>query len=117
MENVIVEIDKKVAISFSKRFRNYVDSEGNKVVLDLKEVKKDITEYISNNVDRYKDQKVFSFVYDYDLGLCVTVMKPQQEYEVYVIIGFLEMFEPKDTYEDEEEKEETKNIAKNLKEE
>ena len=34
-------------------------------------------------IDKYRDKEVFSFVYDYDLGICVTVMKPQPEYEVY----------------------------------
>lgn len=117
MENIIVEIDKRVAVSFSKKFKNCVDSEGNKVTLNLQDVKKDVTEYISASLDRYKDKKVFSFVYDYDLGICVTVMKPQMEYEVYTIIGFLDMFVPEETIEDDTEKEETKDIAKFLKEE
>ena len=117
MENIIVEIDKRVAVSFSKKFKNCVDSEGNEVTLNLQEVKKDITEYIAANLDKYRDKEVFSFVYDYDLGICVTVMKPQKEYEVYTVIGFLYMFVPEETIEDDDEKEETKNIAKTLKEE
>lgn len=117
MENIIVEIDKRVAVSFSKKFKNCTDSEGNKVTLNLQDVKKDITEYISANLDKYKDKKVFSFVYDYDLGICVTMMKPKLEYEVYTVIGFLDMFVPEETIEDNEEMEETKNIAKLLKEE
>lgn len=94
MENIIVEIDKRVAVSFSKKFKNCVDSEGNEVALNLQEVKKDITDYIAANLDKYRDKEVFSFVYDYDLGICVTVMKPQKEYEVYTVIGFLDMFVP-----------------------
>lgn len=117
MESIIVEIDKRVAVSFSKKFKNCVDSEGNSVSLNLQEVKKDITDYISSNIDRYRDKEVFSFVYDYDLGICVTVMKPQLEYEVYIVIGFLDMFIPEETMEDDDEKEETKRIAKMLKEE
>ena len=117
MENIIVEIDKRVAVSFSKRFKTCVDSEGNEVTLNLQEVKKDITNYLSANLNKYKDQEVFSFVYDYDLGICVTIMKPQPEYEVYIVIGFLDMFIPEETYEDNDEKEETKTIAKTLKEE
>lgn len=117
MENIIVEIDKRVAVSFSKKFKNCKDSEGNEVTLNLQDVKKDITNYIVANLDKYKDKEVFSFVYDYDLGICVTVMKPQMEYEVYTIIGFLDMFVPEETIEDDNEKEETKNIAKLLKEE
>ena len=117
MENIIVEIDKRVAVSFSKKFKNCVDSEGNEVTLNLQEVKKDITDYIAANLDKYRDKEVFSFVYDYDLGICVTVMKPQKEYEVYTVIGFLDMFVPEETIEVDDEKEETKNIAKTLKEE
>lgn len=112
MEEIIVEIDKKVAVSFSKRFKNCVDSEGNEVTLSLQEVKKDITDYISANLDKYSDKEVFSFVYDYDLGICITVMKPQMEYEVYTVIGILEMHSPEETIEDDEEKEETKSIAR-----
>lgn len=115
MNNVIVEIDKRVAVSFSKRFKVRKDTEGNEVSLNLQEVKKEITEYVSKNIESYKDKKVFSFVYDYDLGICVTMMKPQMEYEVYTVIGFLDMFTPEETYEDDEEKEETKDIAKLLK--
>lgn len=117
MENIIVEIDKRVAVSFSKKFKNCVDSEGNEVTLNLQEVKKDITDYISANIEKFRNKEVFSFVYDYDLGICVTVMKPQLEYEVYTVIGFLDMFIPEETIEDDDEKEETKNIAKSLKEE
>lgn len=117
MENIIVEIDKRVAVSFSKRFKARTDSDGNEITLNLQEVKKDITDYLSANLDKYKDKDVFSFVYDYDLGICVTVMKPQPEYEVYIVIGFLDMFIPEETMEDDEEKEQTKSIAKTLKEE
>ena len=115
MENIIVEIDKRVAVSFSKKFKNCTDSEGNVVSLNLQDVKKEITTYISANIEKYKDKEVFSFVYDYDLGICVTVMKPQLKYEVYTIIGFLDMFIPEETVENDEEREETKNIAKILK--
>ena len=62
------------------------------------------------------DKEVFSFVYDYDLGICITMMKPKMEYEVYTIIGILEMHTPEETIEDDIEKTETKNIAKTLKE-
>lgn len=117
MENIIVEIDKRVAVSFSKKFKNCTDSDGNEVTLNLQDVKRDITDYISAHLDKYKDKKVFSFVYDYDLGICVTVMKPQMEYEVYIVIGFLDMFIPEETIEDDNERQETKNIAKVLKEE
>lgn len=116
MEDIIIEIDKKVAVSFSKKFRNFIDSNGNEVSLNLQDVKRDVTEYLRNNLDRYRDKEVFSFVYDYDLGICITIMKPKMEYEVYTIIGILEMSAPEETVEDDVEKEETKNIAKELKE-
>ena len=87
MEDIIVEIDKKVAVSFSKRFKNYTNENGNEVSLNLQDVKKDITEYVSANLDKYKDKEVFSFVYDYDLGICITMMKPKMEYEVYTVFG------------------------------
>lgn len=116
MEDIIVEIDKKVAVSFSKRFKNYTDENGNEVSLNLQDVKKDITEYVSANLDKYKDKEVFSFVYDYDLGICITMMKPKMEYEVYTVIGILEMHTPEETIEDDMEKEATKNIAKTLNE-
>lgn len=116
MEDIIIEIDKKVAVSFSKRFKNFTDTNGNQVTLNLQDVKRDVTEYLSANLNKYKDKEVFSFVYDYDLGICITMMKPKMEYEVYTIIGILEMHTPEETIEDDIEKTETKNIAKTLKE-
>ena len=55
MENIIVEIDKRVAVSFSKKFKNCVDSEGNVVSLNLQDVKKEITTYLSANIEKYRD--------------------------------------------------------------
>ena len=113
--NIIVEIDKKVVISFNKKYKNFLDVNGNEMSLNLKEVKKEITEYIAHHRDRFEGEKVFSFVYDYDANIAVTVMKRFPECEIYDVIGFLDMVAPEETFEDDEEAAETKKQIKILK--
>lgn len=105
LDNIIVEIDRKVAISFNKRYKD----------INLKEVKKDITEYLLCHRNQYKGKKVFAFVYDYDNEIAVTVMKRDDEYEVYDVIGFSDMSSPEETLEDYEEQLQTKAVMKELK--
>ena len=113
--DIIVEIDKKVVISFNKKYKDFIDANGNPCSLDLKEVKKEITDYISSHRNQYEGQKVFSFVYDYDSNIAVTVMKRNPDCEIYDIIGFADMVAPEETFEDDEEKAETKAQMKILK--
>jgi len=54
-------------------------------------------------------EKVFSFVYDYDSNIELTMMKRTPYFEAYDIIGFTDMVAPEETLEDEEEQAETKN--------
>lgn len=115
-KDIIVEIDKKTVISFNKKYKNFMDANGEECSLDLKEVKQNITEYIFAHREHFKDKKVFAFVYDYDLNICVTVMKANPEYEVYTVIGFSDMVSPDETFEDDEEKAMTKEQTKILKE-
>ena len=114
--DIIVEIDKKVVISFNKKYKDFIDVNGNPCSLDLREVKKEITDYISSHRNKYEGQKVFSFVYDYDSNIAVTVMKRNPDCEIYDIIGFADMVAPEETFEDDEEKAETKAQMKILKE-
>lgn len=104
-KSIIVEVDKKVAISFNKKYKD----------LDLKEVKREITDYLLCHKDKYKDKKVFAFIYDYDSNIAVTVMRRTPEYEIYDIIGFSDMVTPEETVEDYEEAQETKEVMKELK--
>jgi hypothetical protein len=115
-KDIVVEIDKKVVISFNKKYKNFTDANGNPCSLDLKEVKKEVTDYLASHREKYEGQKVFAFVYDYDTNIAVTVMKRLPEYEVYDIIGFADMAAPEETLEDDEEKAETKEQMKILKE-
>lgn len=116
LENdIIVEVDKSVAISFSKKYRNFKDIHGNDCSLELKNVKKDIAEYLISNRQRYEGQEVFAFVYDYDMNIAVTIMKRLPNCEVYDIIGFSDMSAPEETFEDDEEKAETKAQMRILK--
>lgn len=113
--DIVVEVDKKVVISFNKKYKDFIDANGNPCSLDLKEVKKDITEYIAAHRDKYEGEKVFAFVYDYDSNIAVTIMKRQPNCEVYDIIGFSDMVAPEETFEDDDEKAETKTQMKILK--
>ena len=115
-KDIIVEVDKKTVISFNKKYKSIVGENGEEYSLSLKEVKKDITEYIYAHRKHLKDKKVFAFVYDYDLNICVTIMKADPEYEVYTVIGFSDMVSPEETFEDDEEAEMTKEQKKILKE-
>lgn len=114
--DIIVEVDKKVVISFNKKYKDFTDVNGNPCSLDLKEVKKEITDYLTYNRKNFEGKKVFSFVYDYDTNIAVTVMKRNPEYEIYDIIGFADMVAPEETLEDDEEKAATKEQMKILKE-
>ena len=114
--DIIVEIDKKVVISFNKKYKDFIDANGNPCSLDLKEVKKEITDYLLSHRNKYKGQKVFAFVYDYDSNIAVTVMKRLPDCEIYDVIGFADMVAPEETFEDDEEKAETKAQMKILKE-
>lgn len=114
--DIIVEVDKKVVISFNKKYKDFIDANGNPCSLDLKEVKKEITNYLAHNRKNFEGKKVFSFVYDYDTNIAVTVMKRNPEYEIYDIIGFADMVAPEETLEDDDEKAETKEQMKILKE-
>lgn len=114
--DIIVEIDKKVVISFNKKYKNFIDANGNPCSLDLKEVKKEITDYLLSHRSKYEGQKVFAFVYDYDSNIAVTVMKRLPDCEIYDVIGFADMVAPEETFEDDEEKAETKAQMKILKE-
>ena len=114
--DIIVEIDKKVVISFNKKYKDFIDANGNPCSLDLKEVKKEITDYLLSHRNKYKGQKVFAFVYDYDSNIAVTVMKRLPDSEIYDVIGFADMVAPEETFEDDEEKAETKDQMKILKE-
>lgn len=117
LENsIVVEIDKKVAISFNKKYKEFTDANGNISSLDLKEVKKEITQYLLSHRSKYEGQKVFSFVYDFDSNIAVTIMKRSPEYEIYDVIGFADMVSPEETVEDDEEAAETKAQMKILKE-
>lgn len=115
-KNIIVEIDKKVAISFNKKYKDFVDVNGNPCSLDLKNVKKEITEYLVANRNNFEGKKVFAFPYDYDANIAVTIMKRSPEYEIYDVIGFADMTAPEETLEDDEEQAETKEQIKILKE-
>ena len=115
-KNIVVEIDKRVAISFNKKYKNFVDANGDACSLDLKKVKKEITNYLIAHKNHFQGKKVFSFVYDYDTNIAVTVMKRNPEYEVYDVIGFVDMVAPEETLEDDEEMAETKKQMKILKE-
>ena len=114
--DIIVEIDKKVVISFNKKYKDFIDANGNPCSLDLKEVKKEITDYLLSHRNKYEGQKVFAFVYDYDSNIAVTVMKRLPDCEIYDVIGFADMVAPEETFEDDEEKAETKAQMKILKE-
>lgn len=114
--DIIVEVDKKVVISFNKKYKDFIDANGDHCSLDLKDVKKEITDYLIYNRNNFEGKKVFSFVYDYDTNIAVTVMKRSPEYEIYDIIGFSDMVAPEETLEDDEEKLETKEQLKILKE-
>ena len=114
--DIIVEIDKKVVISFNKKYKDFIDANGNPCSLDLKEVKKEIKDYLLSHRNKYKGQKVFAFVYDYDSNIAVTVMKRLPDCEIYDVIGFADMVAPEETFEDDEEKAETKAQMKILKE-
>ena len=114
--DIIVEIDKKVVISFNKKYKDFIDANGNPCSLDLKEVKKEITDYLLSHRNKYKGQKLFAFVYDYDSNIAVTVMKRLPDCEIYDVIGFADMVAPEETFEDDEEKAETKAQMKILKE-
>ncbi len=114
--DIIVEIDKKVVISFNKKYKDFIDANGNPCSLDLKEVKKEITDYLLSHRSKYEGQKVFAFVYDYDSNIAVTVMKRLPDCEIYDVIGFADMVAPEETFEDDEEKAETKAQMKILKE-
>ena len=114
--DIIVEIDKKVVISFNKKYKDFIDANGNPCSLDLKEVKKEITDYLLSHRNKYKGQTVFAFVYDYDSNIAVTVMKRLPDCEIYDVIGFADMVAPEETFEDDEEKAETKAQMKILKE-
>ncbi|MGN1326897.1 MAG: hypothetical protein ACI4VQ_02270 [Clostridia bacterium] len=114
--DIIVEIDKKVVISFNKKYKDFIDTNGNPCSLDLKEVKKEITDYLLSHRNKYEGQKVFAFVYDYDSNIAVTVMKRLPDCEIYDVIGFADMVAPEETFEDDEEKAETKAQMKILKE-
>ena len=76
-KSIIVEVDKKVAISFNKKYKD----------LDLKEVKREITDYLLCHKDKYKDKKVFAFIYDYDSNIAVTVMKELKQQEKLEGVG------------------------------
>lgn len=115
-KDIVVEVDKKVVISFNKKYKDFLDVNGNPCSLDLKDVKKEITSYLLYNRERFEGQKVFSFVYDYDANIAVTVMRRNPEYEVYDIIGFADMVAPEETLEDDEEAAATKAQMKILKE-
>ncbi len=104
-KNIVVEVDKKVAISFNKRYKD----------LDLKEVKREIADYLLCHKSNYEGKKVFAFIYDYDSNIAVTVMRRTPEYEIYDIIGFSDMVVPEETVEDYEEEQETKQLMKELK--
>lgn len=104
LDNIIVEIDRKVAISFNKKYKD----------INLKEVKKDITDYLLFHRGQYEGKKVFAFVYDYDNNIAVTVMKRDAEYEIYDVIGFSDMSSPEETLEDCEEEQQTKAVMKEL---
>ena len=114
--DIIVEIDKKVVISFNKKYKDFIDANGNHCSLDLREVKKEITDYLLSHRNKYEGQKVFAFVYDYDSNIAVTVMKRLPDCEIYDVIGFADMVAPEETFEDDEEKAETKAQMKILKE-
>lgn len=113
--SIVVEIDKKVAISFNKKYKDFVGEDGEHYSLDLKEVKKEITEYLLYHRHQYKGHKVFSFVYDYDTNIAVTVMKRAPEFEIYDVIGFADMTSSEETIEDDEEAAATKEQIKILK--
>ena len=106
MENIIVEIDKKVVISFNKKYKD---------ILSLQDVKEEITFYLQNHPHLFNGKEVVSLVYSYDDELAVTIMKPNANYEIYNIIGFSEMVSPEETFESDEEKAETKQQVKILK--
>ena len=115
-KNIIVEVDKKVAISFNKRYKDFTDVNGDIRSINIKEVKADVADYLLYNRDRFQDKKIFSIVYDYDANLVITIMKKSPEYEIYDIIGFADMTTPEETIEDDEEKAATKEQIKILKE-
>lgn len=114
--DIVVEVDKKVVISFNKKYKDFIDVNGNHCSLDLKEVKKEITTYLAHNRQNFEGKRVFSFVYDYDANIAVTIMKRTPDFEVYDIIGFADMVAPEETLEDDEEQAETKRQMKILKE-
>lgn len=114
--DIVVEVDKKVVISFNKKYKDFIDVNGNHCSLDLKTVKKEITAYLIHNRQNFEGKKVFSFVYDYDSNIAVTVMKRTPDFEIYDIIGFADMVAPEETLEDDEEQAETKRQLKILKE-
>lgn len=103
---VAVEISTKVAVSFKKRYKD----------LSITTVKQDLAEYLKCHKKAFENNKICSFVYDYDREIVVTIIKRYSDCEVYDVLGFLDMSAPEETFEDDEEKAETKKQLQILKE-
>jgi len=86
--DIVVEVDKKIVFSFNKKYKDFIDVNGNHCLLDLKTVKKRITAYLEHNRQNFEGKKVFSFIYDYDSNIAVIMMKRTPNFEVYDITFF-----------------------------
>ena len=115
-KDIVVEIDKRVAVSFCKKYKDIINEYNDSGEVGIKQVKRDITNYLYAHRDKFKGKELFSFVYDYDNNIAVTIMKRNPEYEVYDVIGFADMSASEETIEDATEQAETKEQMKILKE-
>lgn len=113
--DMIVEFEKGAAQSFNRKYKNFIGMDGNAYSLDIKEVKKDVLDYLIGHRNQIADKKIFSFIYDLDMGIGITVVKNNPNYEVYTIVACSSLDLPEETYEDDEEKAETKKQLEILK--